>query len=648
MQSSSDEITAEVIKDQCWSDEESHQLFSVINRWVQKIHPSDEEEKCWKYVMLALKKFRAWEEVQFLCRAILLRCSMVDIRTLLIGVLNLMVGQHQEKVEIKCGHLLSDFLIEASEQINSESFLVLINSLTLIFPIFPGTCSDIFVSGEFQDQLKKNFSFRQQSLIRDGLSLLSAACIDDSVRTFIAENYVGTLEEALEIENYKISAALVLTKIWSFTKLKDHTLEKCVSLFVESVKEKKNIEPSVEALAYLTLKSSVRIIVRNDGDFCLNLVDLMRSKDTPVTQLYGMLVIFANVGAAKKENQDAMNKLKSTIAAGTPKANTPEETEEEIQAFNCDYVLDLDLLGTLKSKNLSESSFNEVIKIIHNVARDKKSALSCVKQGVGVMLLNYLVQKRELAKDDLYLMALRSLCVILIYVDPKAAFNKISPLSAIPFLMELLPNIDHQQDSDLAPNTLDSYQALMALTNLATINDGADLGKILTSNQEYWGTIEALLLDSTKEIQRSVLELLANLMTSPLSVAVKFFNFENPRSVQNFGILVKLLNLEDVRSQRAVAGIFANIASTVPFIAQELAQKKILIETALKVFISQSEDSSIRERLLVLFYSLSEFDVAPFIHNDKLFTVLQSCNQSSIPGELTYELTKELLKKLKH
>ena len=111
------------------------------------------------------------------------------------------------------------------------------------------------------------------------------------------------------------------------------------------------------------------------------------------------------------------------------------------------------------------------------------------------------------------------------------------------------------------------------------------------------------------------------MMSHPLTIAAKFFNLENPQSLRNFNILVKLLQLSDVESQRAVAAIFANIATTIPLIAKELLTKKELIENAIQVFADQIDDIELRQRLLMLFFGL--FEVIPDNGTNEVYPLLQ-------------------------
>lgn len=162
---------------------------------------------------------------------------------------------------------------------------------------------------------------------------------------------------------------------------------------------------------------------------------------------------------------------------------------------------------------------------------------------------------------------------------------------------------------------------MISLLASSETSDGEEVCKHIVSTKVYWSTIENLMLDENVPLQRSTLELISNMMSHPLTIAAKFFNLENPQSLRNFNILVKLLQLSDVESQRAVAAIFANIATTIPLIAKELLTKKELIENAIQVFADQIDDIELRQRLLMLFFGL--FEVIPDNGSNEVYPLLQ-------------------------
>lgn len=393
------------------------------------------------------------------------------------------------------------------------------------------------------------------------------------------------LEKSLKLEEFKLQSALVLVKTWSFTKLKDITVDELSELFIKEIQNSANDDNedlAIEGLAYLSLKVSVKNRIRSNGDICLRLADAAKSSTKNTSIKFGTLVILANLSTSPNDvsqEQTSMHNLKMYAEMKNPGDEKEQEKEDEadVVAFNRDYILDLELISSLKVqfKNLSQGNRSQIIRIIYNLTKEVDCISECIKQGATAILVEFLVN--SLSTDPFKLLASRSLAKILVNTDPKLIFNKFSHLNAIPFLFDLIPSSD-VSDLDGPITTRDTYEALLALTNLATIDDSDDLCKIIAQTPRYWDKLENLMLDETIQIQRSALELLCNLMVYPLPIAVKFFNFDNPKSVRNFNLLTKLLKLEDIQSQRAVVGIFANIAGTVPFIAQDLLHQNDLID----------------------------------------------------------------------
>ena len=279
-----------IINQYCNTPESTQSLLDVIKRWISKIHAIEEETQCWKFLPNITRSVKQWTQVEFIIRAALLRSSFQELKSLIVIVISEMVAQYEGKAEGKCGHVLGDLLIETEEDTDSNSLLLLVDSMSLIFPLCGGVCRDIFVSTDFQNQLSTKLNLNEPKLVEHTLLLLAVACIDDSIRTFIAENYLDILEESYLIDHYRVLSALVLVKIWSFTKLKKATLDNCVKLFIDSVKNNEYVNESLEALAYLTLKASVRNLIRSDGDLCLKLVELIKDNKVLQTELYLSLI----------------------------------------------------------------------------------------------------------------------------------------------------------------------------------------------------------------------------------------------------------------------------------------------------------------------------------------------------------------------
>ena len=313
---------------------------------------------------------------------------------------------------------------------------------------------------------------------------------------------------------------------------------------------------------------------------------------------------------------------------GADKVGAEKESKEDILLFNEKYILRTELISFLKREmhNLSPNCKQQVVRVIYNITRSKNFIPQCISQGGTTIILEYLANKQDIG-EPIRILGCRALTRMLIFTNPGLIFKKYSALNAIPFLFELLPRStpvdDNPLHNDEQIKLTDNYEALLALTNLASseTSDGEEVCKHIVSTKVYWSTIENLMLDENVPLQRSTLELISNMMSHPLTIAAKFFNLENPQSLRNFNILVKLLQLSDVESQRAVAAIFANIATTIPLIAKELLTKKELIENAIQVFADQIDDIELRQRLLMLFFGL--FEVIPDNGTNEVYPLLQ-------------------------
>lgn len=513
-------------------------------------------------------------------------------------------------------------------------------------------CSEIFLTNGLSKLFKKRV-FEEQDLqfTKELLRLLSSACIDETMRTYITENYLQLLERSLNVEDVQIYSALVLVKTWSFTKLTCINLKQLSEIFINAIsrrimpkienvnesavklEEVPKVEMSVEALAYLSLKASVKIMIRSNESFTEILLTMIKSQKMTHC-LYGLLVIMANLSTLPEEsngNSQSINDLKNYAdlkGPGADKVGAEKESKEDILLFNEKYILRTELISFLKREmhNLSPNCKQQVVRVIYNITRSKNFIPQCISQGGTTIILEYLANKQDIG-EPIRILGCRALTRMLIFTNPGLIFKKYSALNAIPFLFELLPRStpvdDNPLHNDEQIKLTDNYEALLALTNLASseTSDGEEVCKHIVSTKVYWSTIENLMLDENVPLQRSTLELISNMMSHPLTIAAKFFNLENPQSLRNFNILVKLLQLSDVESQRAVAAIFANIATTIPLIAKELLTKKELIENAIQVFADQIDDIELRQRLLMLFFGL--FEVIPDNGSNEVYPLLQ-------------------------
>ncbi|CAI4791430.1 AKH_1a_G0048590.mRNA.1.CDS.1 [Saccharomyces cerevisiae] len=637
----------------CFSNKDA--TIALLNELQIRIHYGEDTHVTYllSIVLQLLNKFKYnFKEVRFLVKELILRISENEVKSMMLIIFAELQSSFQKDFDKAVVDFMSSLIVEAEIDVGNDPLSIIVKTLSELYPSLTTLCSEIFLTNGLSKLFKKRV-FEEQDLqfTKELLRLLSSACIDETMRTYITENYLQLLERSLNVEDVQIYSALVLVKTWSFTKLTCINLKQLSEIFINAIsrrimpkienvnesavklEEVPKVEMSVEALAYLSLKASVKIMIRSNESFTEILLTMIKSQKMTHC-LYGLLVIMANLSTLPEESNgssQSINDLKNYAdlkGPGADKVGAEKESKEDILLFNEKYILRTELIFFLKREmhNLSPNCKQQVVRVIYNITRSKNFIPQCISQGGTTIILEYLANKQDIG-EPIRILGCRALTRMLIFTNPGLIFKKYSALNAIPFLFELLPRStpvdDNPLHNDEQIKLTDNYEALLALTNLASseTSDGEEVCKHIVSTKVYWSTIENLMLDENVPLQRSTLELISNMMSHPLTIAAKFFNLENPQSLRNFNILVKLLQLSDVESQRAVAAIFANIATTIPLIAKELLTKKELIENAIQVFADQIDDIELRQRLLMLFFGL--FEVIPDNGTNEVYPLLQ-------------------------
>lgn len=570
-----------------------------------------------------------FKHVSFLIRELCGRTKEEEVRSIMLLIFNQMEKQFQREFNDKFLDFIDTLIIEAESDVGNDSLSLVVEIITELYPVLTALCSEVFLGGKLAELFQRRVLDQADTeFTRALLRLFSTACIDETSRVYIAENYVTLLERSLALKTFKIYSALVLIKTWSFAKLQNVSVNNLASILMEGFNHQKNknddeISACIEGLAYLSLKPAVKKILRSNELFCNKIIEFSDAK-LKNSNSYGALVILANLSTHPQDynasgnfDTKSIRDLKTYYELKNPTSEEKEasmETKEEVVNFNVKFILNKEVISAVKTEfaSSSQGSRQQLVRIIYNVTRDRPSISQCIGQGGTTVILEYLLNDHD-KTDFIRILASRALTKMLIFTNPTLIFTKYSPVNAIGPLFDLLPGFFDEPakvfetKEDLISMT-DSYEALLALTNLASFSasEGEDVCKRIATVDKYWTTVENLMLDENTLLQRSTLELISNLMSHPLPIAAKFFNFDNPRSVKNFDVLVKLLQLNDVKSQRAVAAIFANISNTIPFIAQDLLTKKELIERAVEVLVNQLDDTELGQRLIIFFYSLVE------------------------------------------
>lgn len=253
----------------------------------------------------------------------------------------------------------------------------------------------------------------------------------------------------------------------------------------------------VEALAYLSLQTGARRRLRTEVELLERLVGLRTGPEA-----YGALLVLRNLSQTHDHKTD-------------------DEPNDAIVAFNETLVA----LGAVRA--LSPKHPDLVAAFLLNVSSGRRSTLRAVVAQGGLVLLLKMEKSNE---------ALRALANLCRDVDPRVAFSRFSPVVAVPHLLLLLDD--------------EPLLALLALTNLLLAQQDDLLKAIARSFDRFHPHLLGPLL-------RPAWELVNNCIREPTMLA-RFFNSDNPDSMKNLDVLVKMLHSRDEQLQVVIAGLLAN------------------------------------------------------------------------------------------
>ncbi|KAG7885782.1 hypothetical protein KL938_000814 [Ogataea parapolymorpha] len=511
--------------------------------------------------------------------------------------------------------------------------------LTQLFTIAPAICHQLFIQNQ---TLVSYITTETTELINDTipksrfsslLNLFSAACVDELCRIPIADHYSVVPIRALESDDLHVRAlgALVILKIWNNIKketFKDHpnlllnNLEKVLSEALEH-----NDPSAVEGLAYLSLNSKS---LRDNHSLMAKLTEYLD------TEPYGVVCVLANLTRVAKKDQ--LSQLKNM--------NKEPDNEKQLGDF-FKYLLESETIGKVTSlKSVSSRVQEKAVELLYNISTERNCRPQLIQQGGIGTVVTYLIKSSQnidykngisiskpIENQELRLIAINTLANILSSSNPTAVFTRSELVTPVPFLLEPVIQYDIEINgtkttsplSRLEIDNADLFTALVALINLSSVDD---MDVKLVPMKLGWPAIGNLMLSANVQIRRCILELLANLIVTPLCME-KFFNWtpEKDENYRNFKILVQLVDLDDRASQLAVLNILAN-SSDFELVAAVLQKSNMFLDRLFGILQNQYDT----DILLRGFYILQ--NLAGLSDHEVVASYAQKYNLKGILGDL--------------
>lgn len=306
------------------------------------------------------------------------------------------------------------------------------------------------------------------------------------------------------------------------------------------------------------------------------LTDLL--KQDPSKTMYPVTAVLAQLAKypikrspledkAFKFRQHSMGE--SVFDAGEERLQTSEGLMEAlaVSAAICTAVTNAGILNwyTLNGTKLSIGTREQLALLLRELCAHQKRVFKhkLALQGAAVIAMYLYAEKKPvpLSKQG-KLYASSAIARILLSIEPRVALTaKVSPHQAVQPICDLLGSPEEgtveemAEDNDLKITNLDVFEALLALTNLSSIDDRSLRLEIC---RRAWTKLPGCLSSDNEKVLRGALELTCNLMLIPQSA--EHFLQRNETSKTLLSILGKNVTSEDRPSRLAAAGALAILA----------------------------------------------------------------------------------------
>ncbi|KAI1431960.1 ARM repeat-containing protein [Xylaria sp. CBS 124048] len=404
---------------------------------------------------------------------------------------------------------------------------------------------------------------------------------------------------------------------------------------------------SVEGLAYATIQPTVQEEVAHNAELLKTLVKTLA--DAPPTSVltFGILSIFMNITRYRpvlSDEQKNMNQLKAYAnAAGRLAAAPPNPlTDDEHVADRCQRVFDADVVPVLvtHSRRGSPASLSIIVSILFSLAVSASLRGRLAQQGAVNLLIaawSALPESDVPAKRT----AAQALARILISTNPSLVFGgtRARPQNAaIRPLVSILSPDPAADTRDLLP----SFEALMALTNLASTDDDTRATVIRIALPE----IEDQLLSSNRLVSKAATELICNLVACVEGVALYAAN--TPQATNRLHILLALTDAEDEATRSAAGGALASLTAY-----EEVVRGMLKRERGVELILGlcTEDKENLRHRGVFVIYNMISFEgevgslARKAIREKNGMEILKTCAKKSRTSEVV-EVTIQALKVL--
>ncbi|MBM6388153.1 MAG: hypothetical protein JSY10_30130 [Paenibacillus sp.] len=468
------------------------------------------------------------------------------------------------------------------DQGKNEAKLLAYNTLIAIFQTSMTVGSAILCQEGTIEEMMDIVEFETVPVQLAVAQVLTIASSDKSCRTQIlkyAVNWLVNMAGRSKTDpQLKAAAGTALTKLKAqpndeTTKKEDQptesledtmrkmhlTNESLVDSLQQIIKSKSSdanlVLNAVEGLAYACLKPDIKDKLGKDAEFlkCLSTLALSTTNNADANSnplLFGIGTIFSNLTMYRPvmdEQQKQMKKLRDLANAKQQAVGGPVKDEEDDPRENDDAVESRIKLCVSNGAALALMVLSKNTSVNLRAVAAQTYFNLVTPQSVRGQLLQQGIVKGLLPLSRSNIVASQALAKLAITADPRIAFQGDTVLDLVRPFLELCKDANSQ---------LRQFEGLMALTNLASIDDRV---RLMIEDADGMSVFENLQLSNNDMVQRAATEMVCNMtFCDPV-----FERYSDPNRSQNrIRLLMILSDGEDPATRRAASGALAILANS--------------------------------------------------------------------------------------
>ncbi|KAK3344423.1 myosin-binding striated muscle assembly central-domain-containing protein, partial [Lasiosphaeria hispida] len=542
---------------------------------------------------------------------------------------------------------LSDFFHDRVRRGTYDDYIVAFCVAATIFPIVPDLTSELFLSEGFLASLGPLMrrKWKSRKVETACLEMLNAACMHANCREAVLKYCSEWLEEIIDqdpedvvkamyaadpgvhLQEGSISmrrhslhvqnlAAVVLAKLRAVQTPRPSdasgprvqpattSVEDLSKMFTNMLlnNPEHSTQTSIEGLAYASLQPRVKEDLSKNKEFLAGLVKTLEGAPPKSPLTYGALSILVNLTVyqpVRSEEEKRMNQLKAYANAAGKLQPDPLNDNDHVSE-RCKRAYEAGVIPVLvsHSKNGSVASLSLIISIIYSLSMTVALRGQLAQQGAVRLLIAAWAALPE-TDSKTRRTAAQALARILISTNPAHVFGGTRPIpqsNAIRPLASIIAPDPDAETRDLLP----TFEALMALTNLASTDDDTRHSIVRIA----WNDIEDQLLSSNARVTTAAVELVCNIVQSATD-AVALYADGKTKANDRLKVLVALADAEDEATRSAAGGGLASLTGH-EAVVSAIASRERSTQVVLGLCKEESED--LRHRGVFVVYNMAATD----------------------------------------